>query len=80
MTVRHAENDLSHCRAIAAFSVRTGQFHAHLCKAAKFVARTKNVRYGSEADIAAALAMSAIPQERTNSEAVGLSAKCQHRH
>ena len=33
-------------RAIAAFSALSGQFHAHRCKVAKFVAQTKNVRFG----------------------------------
>ena len=38
--------------------------------------RATDVRVGSLADIRDVLAMSAMPQERTNSEAVRLFAKC----
>jgi hypothetical protein len=47
MTARDAESGLNPFRAIAAFSALLGQFHAHRCNAAKLVAQTKNVRFGS---------------------------------
>jgi len=51
MTAKDVESDLNPCRAIAAFSVPTGQFNAHRCKAVELVVRAENVRFGSSADI-----------------------------
>ena len=50
MTAKDVESDLNPCRAIAAFSVPTGQFNAHRCKAVELVVRAENVRFGSSAN------------------------------